>query len=46
LGFEDAAIPATGAGFFYLVQYHGPEPVSFGSDSAAKPRIALSGGCP
>ena len=33
-------------GFFYLVQYHGPEPVSFGSESAAKPRIALSGGCP
>jgi len=45
-GFEDAGVPAVGRGYFYFVQYHGPEAVSFGTDSAAKPRLALSGGCP
>jgi len=45
-GWEDAAVPAPGKGFYYLVQYRSPEPVTFGTDSAMKPRIALAGGCP
>jgi len=45
-GHEDSALPALGKGFFYLVQYHGPKPVSFGTDSAAKPRLPSAGGCP
>jgi FG-GAP repeat/FG-GAP-like repeat len=45
-GLVDAEVPATGHGFFYLAQYRNPEPVTFGTESAMKPRIALAGGCP
>jgi len=45
-GWEDPAVPLPGKGFYYLVQYRSPEPVSFGTDSAMKPRIATAGSCP
>ena len=47
-GAEDPALPQAGEAFFYLVEYDDGEPVSFGTVSAAKPRLALpgDGGCP
>jgi len=45
-GYEDAEVPAAGEAFFYLVEYHdGWQPTSFGTESAARPRLVTSGGC-
>ena len=44
-GFEDPAVPAPDAVFFYLVQYDDGTSSSYGSESAAKPRAPGVGGC-
>jgi WD40 repeat protein len=45
-GLEDATVPAAGRAFFYLAEYHdGWQATSYGTESAARPRIADSGVC-
>ncbi len=46
-GYEDAEFPLLGEAYFYLVAYDDAWGTSgYGTASAAKPRIAGSGGCP
>jgi hypothetical protein len=42
---EDSAVPLPGQVFFYLVAYHDGLESSYGSPSASKPRVPLSGSC-
>jgi hypothetical protein len=44
-GREDAARPASGEAFFYLVEYDDGTSCSYGAESADKPRAPGSGGC-
>ena len=39
IGYEDAVLPDPGQTFFYVIEYDGPFPGSFGTESAAKPRV-------
>ncbi|HEX5043691.1 MAG TPA: hypothetical protein VFV75_12345 [Candidatus Polarisedimenticolaceae bacterium] len=41
-GFEHAELPLPGEAFFYAVEY---DDVSYGAESAAKPRIVFAGDC-
>ena len=46
-GLEDTEMPALGAGFFYLVQFHdvlGHN--SYGTESASRPRVVGLEDCP
>lgn len=45
-GFEDPVTPAAGEAFVYVVEYDDGDRVSYGAESAVKPRIAGSGDCP
>jgi hypothetical protein len=45
VGREDAELPGPGEGFFYLVEYFDGLSSSYGSESAAKPRVAGPGAC-
>lgn len=42
-GFEHAALPLPGEAFFYAVEY---DDVTYGAESAAKPRVVVAGDCP
>jgi len=42
---EDAGLPAAGETLFYLVEYVDDAPSSYGSESAAKPRLPGAGAC-
>ena len=44
-GYEDAALPAPGEAFFYLVEFDDEYESSYGTESAAKPRLPLGGAC-
>jgi ELWxxDGT repeat protein len=44
-GREDAAIPAVGEGFFYLVAYNDGTSSGYGTESAEKPRTPGAGDC-
>jgi len=44
-GHEDSEIPAPGEVFFYVVEYEDARPSSYGTESAAKPRVAGPGKC-
>lgn len=44
-GMEDAAVPAPGGVFFYLVQYFDGMSSSYGAESAGKPLAPGPGGC-
>jgi hypothetical protein len=44
-GHQDGQVPAVGEAFFYLAAYNDGHDSGFGSASAAKPRIAVAGGC-
>jgi hypothetical protein len=43
---EDPEIPPVGAAFFYAVAYHDQFSSSYGTVSAAKPRVVANGDCP
>jgi hypothetical protein len=45
-GFEDTAVPVPGEVFVYVVEYDDGMRISYGAESAGKPRIALAGDCP
>jgi len=45
IGSEDAALPDPGQTFFYVIEYDGAFPSSFGTESAAKPRVPRQGFC-
>jgi hypothetical protein len=44
-GWEDLELPAPGEAFFYLVQFDDGDASTYGSDSAAKPRVPGPGAC-
>ena len=44
-GHEDAQVPAVGEVFFYAVAYNNGTSSSYGTATAAKPRITAAGGC-
>jgi cysteine-rich repeat protein len=46
MGFEDTAIPEPGRVFFYVGEYEGLTSVSFGTESADKPRVPRQEICP
>ena len=45
VGWEDPAIPSSGEGFFYLVEYFDGTTSSYGTESASKPRAPGAGDC-
>jgi hypothetical protein len=45
-GFEDTEGPLPGEVFVYVVEYDDGARVSYGAESAGKPRIVLAGDCP
>ena len=45
-GFEDTEVPVPGEVFVYVVEYDDGTRISYGAESAGKPRIVLSGDCP
>ncbi|MCH7781322.1 MAG: hypothetical protein IH848_10780, partial [Acidobacteria bacterium] len=45
IGYEDGALPDPGQTFFYVIEYDGAFPASFGTESAAKPRVPRQGFC-
>jgi hypothetical protein len=46
-GYEDDVLPDPGQTFFYVIDYDGPFPASFGTETAQKPRVPRTGvgGC-
>jgi hypothetical protein len=44
-GREDAALPAPGNAFFYLVEFNDGQASSYGSESAGAPQVPASGAC-